>query len=793
MRKNVEILAPAGDIQRARVAIQNGANAVYIGGKMFSARSSADNFEDEEIEELVKYANVRGAKVYLAVNTLMKETELNDALAFIEKTYNMGVNAFIFQDIGLATYVKKQLPQIEMHASTQLFAHSIDDVKMLKEAGFSRVVLARELSIKEITEIKKAVDVELEVFVHGALCVCYSGQCLMSSLIGERSGNRGKCAQSCRMNYEMFDENHKLVTDGYLLSPKDIMAVEILKQYVEAGVDSLKIEGRMKNEKYVSQIVSGYREKLDNIEKSLSQETLMGMQQIFNRGGYLIEGYANTYSGKAMMSNETPKSTGLYLGEVLDYKDGKAKIKLANSVVPGDGIEVWTQTKPNTGTNLGKANKAGEVIWVTISGKITKGDKVYKSFDKALDDKLKRFKETVQKTINASVFAKLGEPLVLKLSLNDTVVELKGEVVENASKTPTTKEVVIEKLNKTGGTPYNFNFVDVVVEDDIFVNIKGLNELRREALEQFLDIEEKSYANNAKVASLQEVKANNLKEGAKTFSVDLLDSSFIDEVIDLEVAKIVVPLSNETINNIKNNLDLISKSETKVYLKLPKVALNDDTTTIQNLLEKYKKIENAITGFEICNYGEYLLVKDLGKELSGDYNFTVYNALSKNYLVENLKLKTVTLSPELNLGELIPLADVYTEVVVYGKLDMMITRQCPVGLYKANKGDDRFCALKGKENKFYLKDRKDVHFDLVTNCEYCNCTILNSSTMFMLDKWNDVEKMNPEHFKLIFTTEDKELTLEVINAHLANDENIKDYRRESLGNITNGHYYRGVL
>ncbi len=793
MRKNVEILAPAGDIQRAKVAIQNGANAVYIGGKMFSARSSADNFEDEEIEELVKYANIRGAKVYLAINTLMKETELNDALSFIEKTYNMGVNAFIFQDIGLATYVKKQLPKIEMHASTQLFAHSVDDVKVLKEAGFTRVVLARELSIKEITEIKKAVDIEIEVFVHGALCVCYSGQCIMSSLIGERSGNRGKCAQSCRMNYQLYDENHELVTDGYLLSPKDIMAVEIIKQYIEAGVDSLKIEGRMKNEKYVAQIVSGYREKLDNIEKSLSTETLMGMQQIFNRGGYLIEGYANTYSGKSMMSNETPKSTGLYLGEVLDYNDGKAKIKLANNVVPGDGIEIWTKIKPNTGTNLGKANKAGETIWVTVSGKISKGDKVYKSFDKALDDKLKRFKETVQKTINASVYAKLGEPLVLRLELDSIVVELKGEVVENASKTPTTKEVVLEKLNKTGGTPYNFNFVDVVVEDDIFVNIKGLNELRRDALEQFLDLEENSYVNNEKVASYTDNKSNKSRVSAQTFSIDLANASFIDEVINLDVAKILVPLTTETIENIKKNFELIKNSDTKIYLKLPKVTLNDDTKVVETLLKKYEEVSELVTGFEICNYGEYLLVKDLGKELSGDYNFTVYNSLTKKHLVENLKLKTVTLSPELNLGELIELADVNTEVVVYGKLDMMITKQCPVGLYKANKGDDKYCALKGKENKYYLKDRKDVHFDLVTNCEYCNCTILNSSTMFMLDKWNDVEKINATHFKLIFTTENKDLTLEVINAHFENDENIKEYRKESLGNITNGHYYRGVL
>ncbi len=787
MVNNIEILAPAGNLQRAKVAIQNGANAVYIGGKLFSARSSADNFEVEEIEELVKYGHVRGAKVYLAVNTLMKEDELNEAIKFIEKMYNTGVSAFIFQDIGLATYVKKQLPMIEMHASTQLFAHSVSDVKMLKDAGFSRVVLARELSIKEIAEIKSQVDIEIEVFVHGALCVCYSGQCLMSSLIGERSGNRGKCAQSCRLTYGLYDrDGDRLVSDGHLLSPKDIMAVEILEDYIKAGVDSLKIEGRMKNEKYVAQIVSGYREKIDNIKKSLGHQTLKDMQQIFNRGGYLIEGYANTYSGAEMMSIETPKSTGLYMGDVLDYVDGKAKIKLVSDVVPGDGIEIWTKTKPNTGTNLMKNNKAGETIWVTISGKISKGDKVYKSFDKTLDDKLKGFKETVQKTIKASVIAKLGEQISFKVTSGSQCVTMLGDVVESASKTPTTKEVVLEKLSKTGGTPYKLEFGEVVVEDNLFINIKSLNELRREALEKLLDQEEESLARKG---SLKEYSAENRTSGKQSFSVELAESSYLDEVLDLDLTKVTIQLDSKTSDILEKNLSNIKNSKVEVYLKLPKVSLNDDEKIIDGLLKSVEQYLDVVAGFEVCNYGEYLQVKDYGKKIAGDYNFTVYNNLTKNFLCNDLGFEKVTLSPELNLKELKEIVDDKTEVLVYGKVEMMVTRQCPVGLYEAKKDGTRFCKRKGKDNNFYLKDRKDLEFDLVTNCDYCNCTVLNASTIYTIDKWQDIEKLDVENFKLVFTTEEKELVIDVIKSYITSNNDIKN----DIGNVTNGHFYRGVL
>lgn len=786
MSKGRELLAPAGNLQKAKVAIQNGANAVYIGGKMFSARSSADNFSDEEIQELVEYATLRDAKVYLAVNTLMKEQELNEAIDFIEKMYNIGVNAFIFQDIGLATYVKEQLPSIEMHCSTQLFAHSIKDVEMFKNAGFSRVVLARELSLEEIRKIKENVDIELEVFVHGALCVCYSGQCLMSSLIGERSGNRGKCAQSCRMSYSLHSSDNATIKEGHLLSQKDIMAIEILEQYVDAGIDSFKIEGRMKNEKYVAQITSAYSEKLKNITQNIKHETIKDMQQIFNRGGYLIEGYARTYSGSEMMSIETPKSTGLYLGEVLDYNNGKAKIKLVDDVVPGDGIEVWTKIQPHCGTNLSKNSKANEIIWVTISGKISKGDKVYKSFDKALDDKLKGFKEIVQKTINAKIEVVLGQPLVLTLEKDEIIVSLEGDIVEKATKTPTSKEVFIEKLSKTGGTPYKLKFTEVDVDNNVFVNIKGLNELRRKALSKFEELE---------IASLKsDININNCtrkeKElGIGKFSVDITNVDFIDDLLKLDVSKITIPLNEKSIKKIDDIKDIFKKSDIELYLKLPKVTLNDDEKIVEELLIKAENILDVVKGFEICNYGEYLLVNKYDKKIVGDYSFTTYNNLTKDYLCNTLGFEKVVISPELNLKEVENLADKNTELIVYGKLEMMVTKQCPVGLYVSNKGDDKFCKRKGNANNYYLKDRMDLHFDLITNCDYCNCTILNSSTLYIIDKWNDIKKVGCENYRLIFTNENRELTLSVIEAHLNKDNSIK----EEIGNVTNGHFYRGVL
>ncbi len=306
MKKCCELLAPAGSMESVYAAVQSGADAIYIGGSMFSARASAGNFTNEEIKKVVEYCHLRGVKVHVALNTLIKQDEFNDAFEFAVYLYNTGVDALIVQDLGLATVIKKNIADFELHASTQMTVHNVKDAEMLKKIGFSRVVVARELSFDEIKRIKECTCMEVEMFVHGAICQSYSGQCLFSSLLGGRSGNRGRCAQPCRLEYELLADNKELKKRGYLLSPKDMCLVKHLNEIQSAGIDSLKIEGRLKRGEYVASVVSVYRKYLD-LETSFSDDDYKKLLNAFNRSGF-TDGYFTGKTGSEMMSYKTPSN-----------------------------------------------------------------------------------------------------------------------------------------------------------------------------------------------------------------------------------------------------------------------------------------------------------------------------------------------------------------------------------------------------------------------------------------------------------------------------------------------------
>ena len=344
---NTELLAPVGSFDALKAAVQNGANAVYLGGKEFSARASANNFDRDELKEAVRYAHIRGVQVFVTANTLRKQNEIEEFLEYIKYLYDIDVDAIILQDIGMARLVKELLPDFEIHASTQMVAHSLEDVLYLQNIGFDRVVLARELNIQEIEHICKNSNVDIEVFVHGALCVCYSGQCLMSSMLGNRSGNRGRCAQPCRQKYELIDiySGEVINTDGeYLLSPKDLNSIQDIDKVIEAGVHSLKIEGRMKRPEYVATVIGSYRKTIDEYMETkkinVSDETMNNLYTIFNRK--FTKGYLFGDVGEDIMNSNRPNNLGLYIGKVVDYnrKAKRLKIKLENTLKKGDGISI---------------------------------------------------------------------------------------------------------------------------------------------------------------------------------------------------------------------------------------------------------------------------------------------------------------------------------------------------------------------------------------------------------------------------------------------------------------------
>ncbi len=541
MDKKVELLAPAGDWDSFVAAVENGADAVYLGGKLFNARQNASNFDDEQLKKAVDYAHVRDVKVYLTVNTLIGDHELSEAVDFTGKAWMMGIDGIIVQDLGFAALIKKLIPDMELHASTQMTIYDINAIRKLESYGFKRVVLARELPLEEIQAIARNTSMETEIFIHGALCVCYSGQCLMSSIIGGRSGNRGLCAQPCRLMYQLTGRDFKghsgesrliqgSMASGYLLSPKDLCALQLLPQIVNSGVKSLKIEGRMKSPEYVATVVGIYRKYLDRIGQNaeiahrsenedesasvtfmdVEEEDMKRLMQIFNRGGFSY-GYLLGKTGRAMMCYEKPKNWGVYIGKVVSYDkhDKKIGIKLSEELSVGDGIEIWTERSKNTGIsteqdeNPGgivdemtaggrnvKAAKPGETVLVgSFSGKISKGCKVYKTLDKKLIAQAREsftggFKRKV--LLEGKITIKRNQPAKF------TVIDNRGNVVEasgvylpeEAINKPLTRERVEEQLRKTGATPFEFWKLTVDVDDGIALPVSELNNLRRTALEK---------------------------------------------------------------------------------------------------------------------------------------------------------------------------------------------------------------------------------------------------------------------------------------------------------------------
>ena len=341
--KRIELLAPVGDFECLKAAVQNGADAVYLGASNFSARASAKNFDLTELEKAINYATLRNVRVYLALNTLIKNTELQEAINIAKSAYELGISAIIVQDYGLASILLKTFPDLPIHASTQMSIHNLEGANQIEKLGFKRAILAREISISEIEFISSNSNIELEVFVHGALCISYSGQCLLSSIIGVRSGNRGKCAQACRLPYELINSQNESIDKGYLLSPRDLYGLEFIPKLIDIGITSLKLEGRLKKPEYVATVTRIYRKYIDmalaNKEYIISEKDKKDLLQVFNRGGFST-GHLDNSPNTNLIFKESPTNMGIYIGNVSNYNSNKGHItlNLNDTLAIGDTI-----------------------------------------------------------------------------------------------------------------------------------------------------------------------------------------------------------------------------------------------------------------------------------------------------------------------------------------------------------------------------------------------------------------------------------------------------------------------
>ncbi|MCL2839197.1 MAG: U32 family peptidase [Defluviitaleaceae bacterium] len=781
-----ELLVPAGDMESAKAAITAGADAIYLGGKNFSARSFATNFEDDEIEHLINYAALRGVKIYIAVNTLYSNDEIPKVLDFTCDMHKRGAAAFILQDMGLAHVLKNQLPEIELHASTQMTVHSVNGAQFMKKAGFSRVILSRELSIAEITHINKEANIKTEVFAHGALCLSYSGQCLLSSMVGARSGNRGKCAQPCRLTYDLL-KNGKSIKSGHLLSPKDMMTLEILEEVISTGITALKIEGRMKSPEYVYTVTKAYRQQLDERKARIDKGTLNDVTQIFNRGGSFSTGYYKDYASIDMMSIETPKSTGVFCGTVTKYVNGKCTIRFVQDMIPGDGIEIWTSKGAHVGMGINREIKKNDTATLIIDGNISIGNDVFKSFDKRLTDEAKRGKtsDTKKLEIIGEVEAKIGQPVCLVLySGQISAKSISGTVVEKGQKAPMGKDDVLAQLSKTGNAPFSIRFTRVDIDDGIFISKAVLNEVRRMAIEA-LEHEIITSIKRPMPSPINYFDSiQNAPVPTQKLTVQIKDIDKLNLVLAHEISRVYIDWSE---NNLEKFINLQRPSHAaEIFLALPPISRNDLEDSIKSWAEKLEAID--FDGYLVATYGQLNILQSLPtkKKIILDHNIHIFNNYSKQAFAN---VDVVTLSQELNTNQLRHMNAHNSEIIVHGKQVLMATPNCPIGLYAAEK-NGKYCSEKLSSNRYVILDRMSVQFPIMTDCENCIAYILNSKTLDTAHRFPEVKNTGIGYLRLIFRFENDETISNTIQSYtllMAGEETLRKATES-----TYGHFFRGV-
>lgn len=783
MNKKVELLSPAGDFKCLVAAVQNGADAVYFGADKFNARINGINFSKEELKKAIEYAKLRNVKTYLTLNTLIKNNEFNEAVKLVEYAYECGIDAIIVQDLGLAKFIINNYPDLEVHASTQMTSHNIAGVEKLKDLGFKRIVLSRELSLNEIKNIYNETKMELEIFVHGALCISYSGQCLMSSIIGQRSGNRGKCAGTCRLPYELMDkQNNKLIDKGYLLSSKDVCTLDILPELLETGVASLKIEGRMKTPEYVGTVTSIYRKYVDLI---LSKEKYVvdkndkeALLQVFNRGGFST-GYLKGKLGKDMMYTKKPSHMGIKLGKVISYNPNKGyiKVKLEEDIDLGDSIKINESSCKSSelmkNNNNIKTAKAGETVTIgRIKGKINIGDIAYKTVSVALENKIKQIsaKENKKRKVFCKVDIETGQKVKLgMLDLQTKIVShATGNIVERGIKQVAEEERIKEQIKKMGGTIFELDGMAINLSKDAYISIKEINELRRQALQELEQMLLKKIYREKREITLENKIVTKLKNENTNISVLLniikdncnyKNLKGIDKIY-LPISEIILTKNLSKVEEITNAVD--------TYIYMPNIIRDEHKkiiyTKIDEIVKQYK-----IKGFVVSNLSQIQELKKYNLELIGNYTLNVFNNKTAKEL-EKLHISTVTISPELNAEEIKNIeTNLNKELIVYGRLPLMTSEYCTIGSFKNCKG---MCT----KGKYILKDRMKFEFPIYTNRINCNTTIYNSKITSIMWK-----QLNLNSIRIDILEENIEEINKIVEVHKQNKRlEGKDYTNGNL-------------
>lgn len=715
-----ELLAPAGNMEALKAAISNGCDAVYLGMRKFGARAYSDNFDLETLQEAVIYAHLRGVKIYVTMNTIVFEDEIEDMKKQLHQLNEIGVDGVIVQDLAVFDYIVENFVDMEAHCSTQMGIDDADGTLLCKELGSKRVVLAREVDIRKVKEIKRIAKIPLEIFVHGALCVSYSGNCLMSGLIGYRSGNRGRCVGSCRKLYELINRTDNVsLGKSYILSTKDLNTIDYMDQLKE--IDSLKIEGRMKEPVYVANVVSKYRAALDGISLDDDKENL---KKTFNRT--YTKGYLFNEDIKDITNIQRPNNFGYEIGKISGSFKSMYEITLDKALNQNDIIRI---DHDNEDVNLSVVklydrdgnliNKANDICYIKIKEKLSAGDVVYKTKDylyykeleSALDKEFRRF------DLNIKVYAYPGSALVIDAEgLGGRYLYESQEILSEAINNPTTKDQVVKQFSRLNDTVFTLNDVEFE-EYNAFIPAKLLNRARREIVEGLYE------------AKLSSQKRRTRKEEPK-------------EKISFTPKKPYITAAVTT----KEQYDAC------VRCGIEEVYFDNIIRRNQNT---YREKEGTLL---IGGYGGIYHYRETNPFVA-DYSLNVVNSVSC-YELHRLGAKRVTLSYELNKTQIRDLQEAYRrendgdpalEMIVYGRAPLLFTKYCPM----KKMGLCGTCKTKSYE----IKDEYGT-FPIISHDD-CTTTIINGKVLNLLDEMPSIKGV--EAFRLNFTIESEEEVMEVIN------------------------------
>lgn len=785
VRKNTELLSPAGSLTILKAAANAGADAVYGAGSQFGARAYADNFTEEELLEALDYLHLRGKRFYLTVNTLLKEPEIQKLQEYLKPLYEAGLDGVIVQDLGVLRYIRNHFPALPIHASTQMAVTGAYGARLMLEAGCSRIVLARELSLEEISHIYQETGAEIECFVHGALCYCYSGQCLFSSMLGGRSGNRGRCAQPCRLPYEVYGKDSD-ISGKYLLSMKDLCTVDLLPRLIQSGVHSFKIEGRMKQAEYAAGVTGIYRKYLDRYQANpagyrVEEEDRKFLMDLGNRCGF-TDGYYTRQNGKDMITFRKPS-----------HEKRKEILKNLKETLP----------EPK--------------------------------------ERIKGILRLYQET-----------PAYFRLNYKDIQVEVTGKTVQLALKQPLSEETVLEKMQKTGNTPFVFEELKAELGESVFLPVGDLNQLRRDGLKRLQEEILNKYRRTEKAFSEKNTDFSITAEDEKGKAE--LHAEAEDEKGKVRLHAIKLHVLAETLEQLEAAVNQpetdriylesficprdILPAQLRVYSARIREAGKECFLALPHIFRRktafwfsshWQELKESADGYLVRNLEEIQFLREMSADardirgdahsfaplphspcgtdasgirgdeykrmqlqnfsaelnacqIQGDYQLYGY---SKEAILawKELSLGRLTLPVELNFKELKKLDCQKGEIILYGRQPLMISSQC---LHKNTLKCD------GKAGMLQMEDRYGKLFPVRSQCSDCYNIIYNASPLSLLHHMPEIRLLGPEAVRISFTTENRTEAEQIFACYRQAVSSRGDSREKYLQDYTNGHWKRGV-